>query len=181
MIKRFASLLAAGIALPGLAQAQVMPVQIPVPLAPGVNAGRAISFASGNEWYAFIGSLSVDATTGSGHGLIVDTIGTAVDTELAMYGANGLVAFNDDGGTDPATNLSVFPASVLTFGDEPDFITNVLDGATTGACTVSHEAPAGQYTWVLSYYNTTWGCPTPQGSTRDRVSTGASFIHGSVF
>ncbi|MCB9686524.1 MAG: hypothetical protein H6738_08520 [Alphaproteobacteria bacterium] len=166
---------------PSIAFAQIIPVQLP-PLGPGINASTQLNFASGNEYYVLSGTTTVDLTAGSGHGMIFDTIGSTVDTELAVYGNQGaaLLSFNDDGGTPPGGAQSVGLNSVLTFGDQTAF-TAPYDGTTNGAgCTNSHDLRAGSYLFVVSTFSTVWGCPGATATTRSG-GTGAATVHGAIF
>lgn len=166
---------------PSMAFAQIIPVQLP-PLAPGLAATTRLNFASGNEYYALIGNTTVNMTANSGHGMIIDTVGSTLDTELAVYGNNGaqLVAFNDDGGTPPGGASSVGLTSVMTFGDEPAY-TGAYDGNTTGACTSTHNLPAGSYIFVVSLYSTVWGCPGATATTKSSSQSGPVTVHGAIF
>ena len=87
-----------------------------------------IPFDTGSEWYAFAGVLPVDVTTGSGHGMLIDTMSESfeADTELACYGASGyvLIAANDDG----PVNLDIIITRAIHFIfflDQCGFVGNV--------------------------------------------------------
>ena len=110
------------------------------------------------EFYVFAFVTSFEITTGSGHGMMVDTMGSVADTELAMYGAAGygLVSGNDDGSVgswgDPGY------ASILTFGDAEHGDDSRYQGNTRqdNPTPWNTELPQGGYVLVVGTWETTW-------------------------
>ena len=120
-----------------------------------------VEFDTGNELLVVIFDLPVDVTAGSGLGLTINTLGSVADTELALYGPDGvgLLACNDDGRIgswgDPVLS------SVMNFGDlEQGDPATGWNGETrqTGreAFVNPIDLPAGSYVLILSGYEHVW-------------------------
>lgn len=96
--------------------------------------------------------LGVDCTFGSGFGLVIDSFGSAVDTELALYNEDGtlLFAINDD--FDADNNFDAY----LAFGDAPQ--PDNPDNGTTdqGAFVNALELLAGTYIMIIGPFDTVW-------------------------
>lgn len=142
-----------------------------------------IPFDEGGEWYGFAIILPFDVTTGSGHGMMVDTLGSDADTELACYGAlgYGLISGNDDGETgswgDPGLD------SVLLFGDTEMGNGDRYQGFTNQGNETpwNTELPSGGYVFAVGTYNSQWD-EADARLTPDRSGDfGYAVINGTIF
>lgn len=164
------------------AQAQVIPINVGV-LGP-IDITQPLNFATGNEFYAFIGTLAGPISAAAGTGMMLDTIGSVADTEVAVYGAGGMgiMYCNDDGEEGPWGDPGL--DSVLTHGTAAvGYGTGFGNGLTTtgASCVNTGDLAAGSYVWVVSVYSTTWGDPNATSTVPEAFrSSGASLVHAVI-